>query len=199
MLKKEATIEQDVILTNTKLGDYTQIQAHSILNEVEIGDYSYCAGYNQIHYAKIGKFCSIASNVRINPGNHPTYTRIAQHHFTYRSELFGFGEDDSTFFDWRKDSSVTIGNDVWIGHNATIMAGVTIGNGAVIGAGAIVTKDVRNYSIVVGVPAMEINMRFSDELIEKIEKSKWWDWDYDTIKSRLSDFRNMDAFTRKYL
>ncbi len=198
-LSPKPTVEKDVQLIETTLGAYTQIQAHSVLNDVIMGDFSYCAGYNQIYYAQIGKFCSIASFVRINPGNHPTYTRISQHHFTYRSEMFGFGEDDGDFFAWRKTDFVTIGNDVWIGHNATIMPGVKIGNGAVIGTGAVVTKDVEPYSIVVGVPAKKIKMRFSDEIIEKIEKSQWWDWDYETIKERLPDFRNMEDFLSKYL
>lgn len=199
MLKKEPNVEQDVELVKTKLGNYTQVKAHSVLNEVQIDDFSYCAGYNQIYYAKIGKFCSIASFVRINPGNHPTYTRIAQHHFTYRSKMFDFGEDDKAFFDWRKDNLVTIGHDVWIGHNSCIMPGVTIGNGAVIGTGAVVTKDVEPYSIVVGIPSKKIKMRFSDNLIERIEKSQWWNWDYETIKHRLDEFRNMDEFVRRYL
>ncbi len=199
MLGIEPTIEEDVVLENTTLGAYTQLQAHSVLNNVTIGDFTYCAGYNQIDYARIGKFCSIASFVRINPGNHPTYTRVAQHHFTYRSELFGLGSNDTDFFAWRESRLVTIGNDVWIGHNASIMPGVTIGNGAVIGTGSVVTKDVAPYSIAAGVPAKTITMRFSDEVIEKIEKSRWWDWDYETIKERLADFRSIDEFIKKYL
>ena len=199
LLSIKPTIEDDVTLTDVTLGTYTQIQAHSILEDVTIGDYSYCAGYNQIYYAKIGKFCSIASFVRINPGNHPIYTRIAQHHFTYRSEMFGFGEDDADFFAWRRDSLVTVGHDVWIGHNVAVMPGVTVGNGAAIGTGAVVTKDVEPYSVVAGVPAKKIKMRFSDDLIQKIEKSKWWDWDYEKIKERLMDFRNMEEFIRLYL
>jgi phosphonate metabolism protein (transferase hexapeptide repeat family) len=199
MLGINPTIEEDVLLENATLGKYTQIQAHSVLHDVTVGDFSYCAGYNQIDYATIGKFCSIASFVRINPGNHPTFTRIAQHHFTYRSSLFGFGEDDEAFFAWRKRDWVRIGHDVWIGHNATIMAGVTVGNGAVIGAGAIVTKDVEPYSIVAGVPAKKIKMRFPDGLIERIERAGWWDWDDETLRERLPDFRDIEAFAAKYL
>lgn len=194
----EPVIDEDVRLIDTVLGAYTHIYAHSVLNEVVVGDFSYCAGYNQIDYAKIGKFCSIASFVRINPGNHPTYRRVAQHHFTYRSAAYGLGADDIDFFAWRRADPVFIGNDVWIGHNASIMPGVTIGNGAVIGTGAVVTKNVEPYSIVAGVPAKKIKMRFSDELIEKTEKSKWWDWEYETIKERLPDFRNFDEFAKKY-
>ena len=167
--------------------------------DVAVGDYSYFAGYNQVFYASIGKFCSVASFARINTTNHPTYDRIAQHHFTYRSKRFGFGEDDAPFFAQRKEKAVTVGNDVWIGHNAIIMPGVIIGNGAVIGAGAVVTKDVEPYSVVAGVPAKKIKMRFSDDLIDKIERSKWWDWDYETIKERLADFRDIETFVRKYL
>src|SRR2546422_610250 len=40
-----------------------------------------------------------------------------------------------------------------IGSGAVIMCGVTIGTGALIGAGAVVTRDVPDYSIVMGVPA----------------------------------------------
>jgi len=195
----EPTIDEDVTLEKTTLGVYTHVQAHSVFCDVTVGDYSYFAGYNQVFYTSIGKFCSVASFARINTTNHPTYNRIAQHHFTYRSKRFGFGEDDAGFFAQRKDKAVTIGNDVWIGHNAVIMPGVTIGNGAVIGAGSIVTTDVDPYSVVVGVPAKRIKMRFSDDLIIKIEQSNWWDWDYLTIKERLPDFRDMELFVRKYL
>ena len=40
-----------------------------------------------------------------------------------------------------------------IGSNATILCGVTIGQDALVGAGAVVTRDVPDYSLVVGVPA----------------------------------------------
>jgi len=199
ILGTEPTIDDDVILAETILGSYTHVQAHSVFCDVVVGDYSYFAGYNQVFYADIGKFCSVASYARINTTNHPTYDRIAQHHFTYRSKRFGFGDNDEEFFIRRKDRIVTIGNDVWIGHNAIIMPGVRIGNGAVIGAGAIVIKDVEPYSIVVGVPAKMINKRFSDDLIGKIESIKWWDWDHKTLKERLPDFRNKEEFIRKYL
>ena len=54
---------------------------------------------------------------------------------------------------------VTIGNDVWLGTRAIILPGVKIGNGAVIGAGAVVTKDVPDYTVVGGNPAVIIKSR----------------------------------------
>ncbi len=198
MLSVQPTVEEDVLLNNVQLGRYTEIKAHSILEETRMGDYSYCAGYNQIYATDIGKFCSIASFVRINPGNHPCYARVAQHHFTYRRSLFGFGDDDAAFFQGRLEKMVTLGHDVWLGHNVTVMPGVTIGNGAVVGSGAVVTRDVEPYAVVAGVPAKKIRMRFSDTIIRGIESTHWWDWDHDTIRDRLTDFNDIPGFIKKY-
>lgn len=43
-----------------------------------------------------------------------------------------------------------------IGANATIICGVTIGQYALIGSGAVINKDVKPYSLMVGVPAKQI-------------------------------------------
>ena len=48
---------------------------------------------------------------------------------------------------------IVIQDDVWIGANSVITAGVTLGKHSVIGAGSIVTKDVPEFSVVVGNPA----------------------------------------------
>lgn len=61
------------------------------------------------------------------------------------------------------DRDIVFEGDNWIGANVTILRGVTIGEGSVVGAGAVVTKDVPPYSIVGGVPAKVIKMRFSEE------------------------------------
>jgi len=42
---------------------------------------------------------------------------------------------------------------VWIGDKATILPGVMIGDGVVVGANTVVSKDIPNYSVVVGNPA----------------------------------------------
>ena len=43
-----------------------------------------------------------------------------------------------------------------IGANATIVCGVTLGEYAFIAAGAVVTKDVKPYALMAGVPALQI-------------------------------------------
>lgn len=54
---------------------------------------------------------------------------------------------------------VSIGDDVWIGTGVTILDDVSIGSGCVIGAASVVTKDIPEYSVAVGIPAIVIKMR----------------------------------------
>jgi maltose O-acetyltransferase len=56
-------------------------------------------------------------------------------------------------------SKINIGNNVWIGARSIILPEVTIGEGAIIGANAVVSKDVKDYTIVAGVPAKLIKNR----------------------------------------
>ena len=63
---------------------------------------------------------------------------------------------------------ITIADDVWIGAGCCILDGVRIGKGAVIGAGAVVTKDIDDYSIAVGVPAVAVRSRSNDAVPRSI-------------------------------
>jgi maltose O-acetyltransferase len=60
------------------------------------------------------------------------------------------------------DKKIIIGDDVWIGSHAVIMPGISIGRGAVIGAGSVVTKDVKENTIVAGVPAKFIKQIYKE-------------------------------------
>jgi phosphonate metabolism protein (transferase hexapeptide repeat family) len=195
-LGPEPFIDPTARVENSRLGAWTSVAAGVRLEEVVLGDYSYLMERCQANYATIGKFCSIASDVRLNPGNHPM-DRPTQHHMTYRARMYGFAAaDDDAFFAWRRDDAVTIGHDVWIGHGAVILPGVSIGNGAVVGAGAVVSRDVGSYTIVAGVPARTLRRRFSEDIAARIEATLWWDWSRAELAARFADLRDLETFLR---
>lgn len=67
------------------------------------------------------------------------------------------------------DAPIVIEDGVWRGANVTILKGVTIGRGSIVAAGAVVTQSCAPYSIIGGVPAKLIKMRFSPEQIAEHE------------------------------
>jgi len=113
-------------------------------------------------YIYIGSYCSlnrgtmiwgaggvkIGDKVRIGPR-----VNIASNNHIFKDRLRPIMDQGS------ECQPVIIEDDVWIGVNVTILPGVTIGKGSVIGAGAVVTKNVKPYTIVAGVPAKEIGKR----------------------------------------
>jgi len=199
-LSVEPTIDPTAKLHDSRLGAYCEVGARTILHEVSMDDYSYVVNDAQITYTTVGKFCSIAAMTRINPGNHPMH-RASQAHFTYRASAYFPGESDETeFFEWRRGYRVRIGHDVWIGHGAIILPGRSVGTGAVVAAGAIVTKDVPAYTIVAGNPARTIKRRFPEDITNRLAQLAWWDWDHETLRGALPDFRKLavEDFLAKY-
>ncbi len=195
-----ATIDPTAQVVRSKLGRYTEVGARTKITETVLDDYSYIVNDGDVIYTTIGKFCSIAAQVRINPGNHPMQ-RATQAHFTYRSsDYFDDAGDDDAFFDWRRSHPVTIGHDVWIGHGVVILPGLTIGTGAVVAAGAVVSKDVAPYTIVAGVAAKPVKQRFSDIIADSLQELAWWDWSHEQLRVALPDFRSLgvEAFIEKY-
>lgn len=192
-LNEEPNIDPTASTFETRLGRYTALGPRSSMIESSMGDYSYAVNDVQIAYTEIGKFCSIAAQCRINPGNHPMW-RAAMHHFSYRSVAYGLAEvDDEEFFNWRRDHQVTLGHDVWLGHGVTIMPGVKLGTGSVVGSGAVVTKDVPDFAIFVGVPAKLMRFRFNESIQDGLKQIAWWDWDHATLREHMSEFRNFNA------
>ena len=49
---------------------------------------------------------------------------------------------------------INIHKNAWIGTRSIILKGVTIGEGAIVAAGSVVTKDVPDYTLVAGNPAI---------------------------------------------
>ena len=160
-----------------KLGSHNKFASQvSMTSEAVIGNYNYFGERAMVGNAVIGNYCSIAPDVKIGQSQHSlkyitTYNNISKHNIGFKLTTI----------------PAVIHNDVWIGANAVIMQGITIGNGAVIGANAVVTKDVPDYGIVVGVPAKFIKYRFSQEQINIINDSKWWNYDLDDARKIVKE------------
>jgi virginiamycin A acetyltransferase len=140
---------------------------------VEAGLYSYgCFDPWRVPArTRIGRYCSFAKTARVLDANHPIEA-LTTHPYLYEAR-FGVVPADRIDSAW-----LEIGDDVWISHNATIAPGCkSIGRGAIIGAGAVVTRDVAPYTIVAGLPAKPLRLRFDAETIAAIEASRWWELD----------------------
>lgn len=199
-LGNEPYLHPDAVVRGSKLGRFVEIGAGTHVLESTVGDYSYTARYSDIAYSFLGKFVNVAAFTRINPSEHP-YHRASLHHFMYRSSYFWPDEqDEEAIFDWRRSRPVHIGNDTWIGHGAIIMKGVTIGDGAVIASNSVVTKSVPPYAIFGGTPAKLIKWRHPADIAERLQALAWWDWDHETLKHALPDFRSLsaEAFLDRY-
>lgn len=77
---------------------------------------------------------------------------------------------DSDYHGEGSGQKIIVHDDVWIGYGAILLSGITVGRGAIIAAGSIVTKDVAPYTIVAGVPAKKLGVRFTDNEIIEHEK-----------------------------
>ena len=159
-----------------------------------VGDFSYIADSNfeshvTHHYEWnndkliIGKFCQIASGVEfvMNGANHQMNAVSTFPFYT----LEGWEQTPPTQNDLPLKGDTIIGNDVWIGQNVTILPGVHIGDGAIIGANSVVGSNVDPYTIVAGNPAKPIRKRFDHELINIMEKLKWWDRSIEEINNLI--------------
>jgi len=92
---------------------------------------------------------------------------IASHVMIYNSEH----DLESETFE-AKNAPVEIEDYVFIGPRVIILPGVKLGKGAVVAAGAVVTKDVVQYKIVGGIPAIEIGERKNRKLYYKLGRAR---------------------------
>jgi virginiamycin A acetyltransferase len=161
---------------------------------IDVGMYSYgCFDSSRIaRGTTIGRYCSFAKNTHILNGNHGLEF-LSLHPYLFNVSL-GCVETETI-----KRTQCSVEDDVWVGHCATILPSVShVGRGAVIGAGAVVTRDIPRYAVVVGNPGRIIRYRFSDEIIEQIETTKWWEMNREELVALIRSNPTMVYHPNEY-
>lgn len=112
---------------------------------IKIGENTYFTSDSHIevtHFLEIGSNCAISWGVTIIDDHH--------HQLLPKSESKPIA-----------NSSVIIGNHVWIGCNVTILRGSVIGNNCVIAAGSIVNGTFPENTLIGGNPAIALKTNIS--------------------------------------
>lgn len=167
--------------------DYNAHPTSTVEEDVDIGE-----GTNIWHYAhvrekaKIGKNCNlgkdvyvdteveIGDNVKIQNGV-SVYKGVKVEddvflgpHMTFTNDLYPRASSDG----WDIIPTL-VKNGASIGAHATIVSGVTIGEYSMVGAGSVVTKDVPDFALVYGNPAiLKGFVCYCGEKLKKIKEQK---------------------------
>ena len=166
---------------NVTIGDGTKIWHFShVLSNTTIG--SNCSfGQNCVVGPKvtIGNGVKVQNNISIYEG-----VEVEDDVFLGPSMVFTNVINPRSFIVRREEFKRTLlKKGCSIGANATIVCGVTIGEYALIGSGAVINRDVKPFSLMVGVPAKQIGwvskagntLSFdkNDEAVDIFDNSKY--------------------------
>ncbi|WP_323780634.1 CatB-related O-acetyltransferase [Thalassovita sp.] len=137
----------------------------------------------------IGKFGQFAHGTRFitSSADHPK-----RWFSTYPFAVFSHDCMDLYAEEFSRGCDTVIGHDVWIGHNAMILPGVSVGDGAIIAAGAVVVRDVAPYTVVGGNPAGPVRQRFAPQVVDLLQRLRWWDLEQDQIRAILPILASAD-------
>jgi len=119
--------------------------------------------------AKIGKKCMLGQNVFIGnravlgnnvkvQNNVSVYEGVVCEDYVFLGPSMVFTNvlNPRSFVDRKKEFEPTLVKEgATIGANATILCGTTLGEYCFVGAGAVITKDVKPYALMSGVPARQ--------------------------------------------
>lgn len=174
---------------NVKLGKDVILYENVLIGpNIHIGDYTTINRYTTIDCGYVKNFTSIGPFCHIGAGKHAIDFISTCQALYGKNNICHLSIPYDSF-----DSPPIIGHDVWIGSHVVVMQGVSIGDGAIIGSGAIVTKDIPPYSIVGGVPAKLIRMRFDKDRIEYLQQLNLWEnyeKNMEMIKTLLAEGNN---------
>lgn len=174
---------RNVNLKNVFIETPARLKSESSISNSFLGAYTYTGSFNLLSDTVIGRYCSIGNNVSIL-SQHPT-NWLTSHKLTYEDDL---QTGISRKCDFNNFNGLTfIGHDVWIGESVKIKSGVKIGTGSILAAGAVITKNVKPFSIMGGVPAKFIAKRYEDEVELSVRSSNWWNYDIYDLKLTFDD------------
>jgi len=139
-----------IIGEKTKIWHFSHVSARSIIGKnCSLGQNVFVA-----NNVEIGNFVKIQNNVSIYEG-----VILEDYVFCGPSMVFTNVKVPRCAYpqNTSKDYLVTkISYGASIGANATIVCGVKVGKWSFIGAGALVTKHVKNYALMTGLPAKQV-------------------------------------------
>lgn len=189
--KLKGHIALNAMLQGEEVDPSAAIGSRTRFYRSKLGKYSYIGENCYVESTEIGSFCSIASGCSIGGAVHPM-----EHVSTSPVFLSSDNVMKKSFVttDFNSFKNTYIGNDVWVGAGVFVKSGVKIADGAVVGMGSVVTKDIGPYEIWGGNPAHLIRKRFSDDVIEKLLASAWWDCSDEKLTEMAQDFSNVENF-----
>ncbi|WP_139232092.1 DapH/DapD/GlmU-related protein [Clostridium sp. DSM 8431] len=156
---KNTYIGEFSALTNAKIGENVEIDKSTIMNSriednVTVGPYAFIRGN-----AVIKNSASIGAYSEINDTQFGEKSKCK--HFSYIGHTtlgtnvnIGAGTITCTYDGKRKYKS-TIGDGAFVGSGSLMVAPSTIGKNSRTGAGSVITREVKENSLVYGVPAKE--------------------------------------------
>ena len=169
---KTSIIDKNVIIgSNSKIWAWTHISKNvRIGSNCTIGENVFI-GEN----VKIGNNVKIQNNVSIFDG-----VELEDFVFCGPSVVFTNVKNPRSFLSRNKNYELTLvmANST-IGANSTIVCGINIGIYSFVGAGSVVTKNVNNYSMVIGNPAKHVSWvsksgyKLNTDLFCKVEKKSY--------------------------
>ena len=146
--------ESSYVDKNVNIGDNTKIWHFShVLSETIIGE-NCSFGQNCVVGPKvnIGNGVKVQNNISIYEG-----VEVEDDVFLGPSMVFTNVINPRSFIVRREEFKITLlKKGCSIGANATVVCGNTIGKYALIGAGTVINKDVKDFALMVGVPAKQI-------------------------------------------
>lgn len=141
-------------------------------DNVVIGEGTKVWHFTHVHSgAVIGEKCSLGQNVNVGnnvkigngvkiQNNVSVYEGVELEDYVFCGPSMVFTNDLTPRSKYPKGTSgyrkTLVQYGASIGANATVVCGNTIGKWAMVASGAVVTKDVKDYALVAGIPARQI-------------------------------------------